>query len=151
MKADTPVYQVAPQKSLDLTDEVTLEAWVQADPMDNAGGRILDKGVPFTLDGYSLDTYPANSLRFSTQGGAISYDAKLPADQWTHVIGVYSASKRIFKLYVNGREVASKTDGNFPPMTVTSVPLRIGADVERRKSFSGSHSARRCLWARAHS
>ncbi len=137
LKTDAPIYQVAPQKALDLTDEVTLEAWVQADPMDNAGGRILDKGVPFTLDGYSLDTFPANSLRFSTQGGAISYDAKLPANQWAHVIGVYSASKRIFKLYINGREVASKTDGNFAPMTPTSVPLRIGADTNGENRFRG--------------
>jgi alpha-L-fucosidase len=137
LSSDSPIYQVKPQATLDLTDEVTLEAWVQADKMKREGGRILDKSIPNTLDGYSLDTFPGNSLRFSTQGGVVSYDAQLPADQWTHVVGVYSASKRILKLYINGREVASKTGGNFPPMTVTNVPLRLGADPEGGNRFQG--------------
>jgi alpha-L-fucosidase len=137
LKANAPFYQVAPQKALDLTDEVTLEAWVQADRMENGGGRIMDKGVPSTLEGYSLDTYPGNSLRFSTAGGEVSYDAKLPADQWTQVVGVYSASKRILKLYVNGREVASKTEGEFPPLKVSTSPLRIGSDVRGDNRFQG--------------
>lgn len=137
LNLNAPIYEVAPQKALDLTDEVTLEAWVRADQMDNAGGRILDKGLPFTLDGYSLDTFPGNSLRFSTQGGVVSYDAKLPATRWTHVVGVYSASKHILKLYINGREVASRTDGNFAPMTLSSGPLRIGTDANGENRFRG--------------
>lgn len=130
-------YEAKPSPQLDLTDAVTVEAWVQADKMSNDGGRILDKGVPFTLDGYSLDTYPGNSLRFSTQGGSVSYEANLPANQWTQVVGVYSASQRILKLYVNGKEVASKTDGTFLPMTLTKTPLRVGADINGENRFKG--------------
>jgi alpha-L-fucosidase len=134
---DSSIYEVAPQKALDLTDEVTLEAWVQADKMGGDGARILDKGVPFTAQAYSLDTYPGNSLRFTTEGGIVSYDAKLPSDRWTQVVGVYSASKRILKLYVDGKEVASKTDGAFPPMSLTTAPLRIGADMGGENRFQG--------------
>ncbi|RYX83119.1 hypothetical protein EON83_16345 [bacterium] len=148
LKPNAPMYEVAPQKALNLTDEVTLEAWVQADPMGNAGGRILDKGVPFSLDGYFLDTFPNNSLRFSTQGGEVSFDAKLPANQWSHVVGVYSASKRILKLYINGREVASKTDGAFAPMKLSASPLRIGADMSGDNRFRG-RIQRAAIYARA--
>ena len=42
----TATYEAAAGKALDLTDEVTLEAWVKVDPMGEAGGRILDKSAP---------------------------------------------------------------------------------------------------------
>lgn len=61
----------------------------------------------------------------------------LPADKWTHVVAVYSASRRIQKLYANGQEVASKGDGTFPPLVVTSVPLQIGADPNGNNRFQG--------------
>jgi alpha-L-fucosidase 2 len=127
VNADSALYEAAPAKALDLTDEVTLEAWVQADKMDQAGGRILDKSPSGTSDGYMLDTYPGNSLRFLNLNGQCRFDAKLPADKWSHVAGVYSASKQIHKLYLNGREVAS-LKGAFPPLAKTTVPLRLGAD-----------------------
>ncbi len=132
-----PLYQVKSQKALDLRDEVTLEAWVQADPMSQAGGRILDKSAPNTNDGYLFDTYPGNSLRLITSNGAVSYDAKLPGNEWSHVIAIYSSPKKIQKLYLNGREVASKTDGEFPPLNVTRLPLCVGADPQGANRFQG--------------
>ena len=54
------LYEAPPGKALDLTDELTLEAWVKADKMDAAGGRILDKSAPGTQLGYMLDTHPGN-------------------------------------------------------------------------------------------
>jgi len=130
------IYEAPARKALDLTDEVTLEAWVKADKMGHAGGRILDKSVPGTSDAYMLDTYPGNSLRFVNAKGACTYDAKLAADRWTHVVAVYSASKRIMKLYVNGTEVASADGGSFVPMTVTQVPLRLGWGVIPREAIA---------------
>ena len=52
LNSATAIYEAAPGTALDLTDEVTLEAWVKADPMDEAGGRILDKSAPGTQVGY---------------------------------------------------------------------------------------------------
>ncbi|MDF2441240.1 MAG: alpha-L-fucosidase 2, partial [Abditibacteriota bacterium] len=137
LDARAPLYKVPPQKVLDLTDEVTLEAWIQADAMAQGGGRILDKSVPGTSQGYMMDTYPGNSLRFINENGALRYDAKLPADRWTHVAAVYSAPRRIMKLYVNGREVASQDEGNFPKMSTTRTPLTIGADSQGENRFLG--------------
>jgi hypothetical protein len=59
----SPVYEAPADKALDLVDEVTLEAWLQADPMPAEGGRILDKMPPGSMEGYLLDTWPGNSLR----------------------------------------------------------------------------------------
>jgi hypothetical protein len=106
--------------------------------MPEQGGRIIDKCRPGTFDGYMLDTYPGNSLRLHVPNGGCSFDAKLPADRWTHVVGVYSASKRISKLYIDGREVASNPNGNFTPLVKNELPLRIGADVVGGNPFRGS-------------
>ncbi len=131
----TPIYE-ATGKALDVTDEVTVEAWIQADKMGQGGGRIIDKSLPGTSDGFMLDTYPANSLRFLNLNGQVRYDAKLPSDKWSYVVGVYSAPKQIMKLYLNGQEVASNK-GDFPKMSLTKSPLRIGADSQGDNRFQG--------------
>ncbi len=131
-----PIYAVAAQKALDLTAEVTLEAWVKADAMSQAGGRILDKSQPGTQLGYMLDTHPGNSLRLLNAAGMCRYDAKLPGDSWTHVVGVYSVPKQLMKLYVNGREVA-ETGTDYIPMTHSEVPLCVGADPSGGNRFHG--------------
>lgn len=130
-----PIYE-AQSKALDVTDEVTVEAWVQADKMDQAGGRIIDKSIPGTSEGFMLDTYPGNSLRFLNLNGQVRYDAKLPANQWSHVVGVYSAPQRVMKLYLNGKEVAN-SGGDFPKMSISKSPLRIGMDSEGDNRFQG--------------
>lgn len=137
LDAQSPIYHVPAQKALDLTDEVTLEAWIQADAMSQAGGRILDKSIPGTSQGYMMDTHPGNSLRFINENGALRFDAKLPANAWTHVVAVYSAPRKIMKLYVNGREVASQNEGKFPKMSLTRTPLNIGADSQGENRFLG--------------
>lgn len=131
-----PIYEVGPNRALDLKSEVTLEAWVQADKMNQGGGRILDKSIPGTSEGFMLDTYPGNSLRFLNRNGQVRYDARLPADQWSHVVGVYSAPQKIMKLYLNGKEVAN-AGGEFPAMSTAKSPLRIGADSEGENRFPG--------------
>ena len=132
----SPVYAAASKKAINLTTDVSLEAWIKADKMSNAGGRILDKSEPGTQIGYMLDTHPGNSLRFLNATGMCRYDAQLPADKWTHVVGVFSVSKKIMKLYVNGREVA-KVDGPFVPMTRSRVPLCVGSDPKGENRFHG--------------
>ncbi len=133
----TPILQ-ARGAALNLRDEVTLEAWVQPSAaMPPGGGRILDKSVAGTSEGYLLDTFPNNSLRMITKAAQLNFDAKLPTGRWTYVAGVYSSSRHIMKLYINGNEVASRTEGEFPPLGLTSVPLRVGADSGGANRFQG--------------
>jgi alpha-L-fucosidase 2 len=137
LEGPSPLYMVPPQRALDLGDEVTLEAWLRAERMGEAGGRILDKAPPGTSEAFTLDTYPGNSLRFGTLNGHIQFDARLKADHWSYVAAVYSASKRIQKLYLDGREVASAGGGRFPRMTRTTEPLCLGADPNGGNRFHG--------------
>ncbi|MCX7818105.1 MAG: glycoside hydrolase N-terminal domain-containing protein [Kiritimatiellae bacterium] len=132
-----PLYTVS-SPELDLTDEVTLEAWIRADPMDAAGGRILDKSVPGTSQGYMLDTHPGNSLRLLNLKGMCRYPARLSADRWIHVAGVYSVSQRLMRLYVDGRDVARYESGEFPRMSRSAVPLCVGADPGGGHRFRGA-------------
>lgn len=131
------IYEAPKVKDLELTEEVTLEAWVKANRMSRSGGRIIDKLVPVTDTGYLLDTYPGNSLRMITAKGQIGYDAKLSSNEWTHVVGVYSAPKKIMRLYINGKQVASRSDGEFPKLQIAPNNLRIGADPTGDNRFSG--------------
>ncbi len=98
--------QVADSGSLDLSDAITLEAWVKPGALPPGGGRIIDKSKAGTQNGYLLDTYPGSSLRLITAHGVLIHDAKLPTDQWTHVVGVFDAQKGDQCLYVNGGVVA---------------------------------------------
>ena len=136
--SNTPIQQIAPQPVLDVRDEITLEARIQPnDQMPPGGGRILDKSVAGTDEGYLLDTYPNRSLRFITKNGALTYDAKLPTDRFTHVAAVYSSKQKVMKLYLDGKLVAQKTDGDFPLLGLTKVPLRIGSDSNGQNRFQG--------------
>ena len=129
------IYAVPAQRALNLETDFTLEAWVKADRMSPAGGRILDQSMPGTQLGYMLDTHPGNSLRLLNATGMCRYRAELP-DSWTHVVGVFSVSQKALKLYVNGTQVAA-FEGEFQPNRRSPAPLCIGADPTGDNRFHG--------------
>ena len=98
--------EVAPDPRLDLTSAVTLEAWVRPGTLPPGGARILDKSRVGTSNGYLLDTHPGNSLRLIVERAALSFDARLPADEWSHVAATVDAAGRL-ALFVNGKQVAA--------------------------------------------
>ena len=108
------------------TKALTVEAWLTPDAMPADGGRIIDRSVPQTLDGFLLDTYPGNSLRLITSNGEVTAPQALMPGKTVHVAGVYDSVARIMKLYVDGREVASKANGEFPAIKPVAHSLRIG-------------------------
>lgn len=132
----SPVYEVPSAKSLDLTDEVTLEAWILPEKM-KGGCRILDKSTAGRQDAYNLDTYPGNGLRLITDHGSVTAECKLPVGAWCHVAATYSSSKRFAAIYLNGKAVAEVKDGNFPPLKLNSNPLRVGCDSKGENRFNG--------------
>ena len=143
-----PVLESPSDPALDLRAAVTLEAWVRAQPQPQAGARLIDRHESGTNNGYLLDTHPGNSLRLITSNGAVSYAAGLDASRWWHVVGVYDAAARVQKLYVDGQEVAAKTDGEFPQLTVRDLPLRLGADQGGGTRLRGD-MARAAVYGRA--
>jgi hypothetical protein len=124
-------------KAFGYRDEVTIDAWLVPAAMPEGGGRIVDRSIPGTHDGFLLDTYPANSLRLLTANGMLTAPNVLTPDEPVRVTAVYSASKRIAKLYKNGKLIASSADGAFPQLSVAEQGLFIGADASGGNRFDG--------------
>jgi len=91
------------------TKGLTLAAWVKPAGSPEYGQRILDK-CPAGVDaGWRLDTHPSNSLRLFGSGG-LSFPAKMPPGQWTHVAATIDGKTGSQTLYINGKSVV--TNGN---------------------------------------
>jgi hypothetical protein len=123
---DSAAYDVIDPALANPDKALTVEAWLTPDAMPPDGGRIIDRSVPHTLDGFLLDTFPGNSLRLITSNGEVTASRVLAPGKPAHVAGVYDSAARVMKLYVNGREVAAKNDGVFPPIKPVAHALRIG-------------------------
>lgn len=100
--------QVAHDVRLDPTEALTLEAWILADAQAPEGGRIFDKGLGGTANGYMLDTYPRNSLRLISSLATLTAPDVLPAGEWAHVAATLDGLTGAARLYVNGRMVAEQ-------------------------------------------
>ncbi len=88
---------------------LTLEGWVKADVLPLGGGRIVDKITPAGSDGFLLDTWPGNSLRFVTKRGTLRKKDCLPPGQWHHVAASVDPEKGELNLFLNGGRVAELT------------------------------------------
>jgi alpha-L-fucosidase 2 len=131
------ILEVAHCKALDLVEAVTLEAWIKPQTLSQPGGRIIDKSQAGTSTGYMLDTHPGNSLRMIVAEAQLGYAAKLPADRWTHVVGVFSRPDGIFRLYIDGKVVADRGSPSMQKMITNQLPLRIGACSDGANRFRG--------------
>ena len=98
--------EVASDPRLNLTSDLTLEAWLRPDQLASGGARILDKSRVGTSNGYLLDTHPGMSLRLIVERGTLSHGAQLPTDKWTHVAATVNAAGHL-ALYIDGKQVAA--------------------------------------------
>ena len=130
-------WMVKDPKAFGYRDEVTIDAWLVPDAMPEHGGRIVDRSIMGTYTGYLLDTYPANSLRLLTANGMLTATNVLTPGDPVRVTAVYSASKRIAKLYKNGKLIVSGNDGAFPQLSVAEQAVFIGADALGGNRFQG--------------
>lgn len=143
-----PILETRSVPALELQDELTLEAWVRPEKYPQPGVRLIDKSAAGTQSGYMLDTFPGNSLRLLLAEGQLTARDVLRPRQWAHVAGVFSASRGIYKLYVDGREVADASRSGLKPMEANRLPLRIGADSAGEHRFTGE-MARVAVYRRA--
>ena len=133
---------------LNVRDEVTIEAWVLPARYDQAGVRLVDKSQAGAQTGYMLDTFPGNSLRLLLAEGQLTAKDVLPPGRWSHVAGVFSVPRGIYKLYLNGKEVANAGRTGMKRMEINALPLRLGADSEGQHRFTGE-MARVTVYRRA--
>ena len=135
--ASQPAWVAKDPKAFGYRDEVTIDAWLVPDAMPQDGGRIVDRSIMGTYTGYLLDTYPGNSLRLLTANGMLTAPNVLTPGEPVRVTAVYSAGKRIAKLYKNGKLIVSSSDGAFPQLAVAEQALFIGADAIGGNRFQG--------------
>ncbi|GIJ44049.1 beta-galactosidase [Virgisporangium aliadipatigenens] len=134
----------APDRRLNLTGSLTLEAWVTPDAVGGHQPVIARGDHQYSLK-QTFDTLEF----FIYAGGWIAVTAPLPAD-WTgrehHLAGVFDDATDTLTLYLDGRAVSRTTDR--VPDSVTA-QISIGTDAENQdRVFSGTIRAAR-VYARA--
>jgi hypothetical protein len=96
--------EIAHSPKLDCLKGVTLSAWIKPASFRAGGMRLIDKTPVGAASAWMLDTYPGDSLRLIYQDPHISYPAKLPANEWSHVAATVTA-EGVSVLYLNGKRV----------------------------------------------
>ena len=127
---------VADAAALDLTDGMTLAAWVY--PTTLGGWRTVvfkedTAGFAYALDADADGASPAGYLTTDVAGFEALDDAPLSANTWTHIAVTYDGANLV--LYVNGA-VAGVTPASGTIVT-TSGALRMGGNSPWGEYFAG--------------
>lgn len=124
--------------------KMSIETWIKPQVMGHEGGRIVDKLMIGTSDGFLLDTYPGNSLRLLVKKGTIGLPYCLPAGKWAHVGVVLDSEQKRLELYLNGKCVKTlpeQEDDAFVVSRAYQLQRFINAAAGRGKfpiKFNGS-------------
>ena len=102
----TGYLEIPHRTALNCPDGVTLAAWIRPTASPAGGMRIIDKSPVGAASAYLLDTYPNNSLRLITRDPQLIFDAKLPLNEWTHVVATVNGKTGKQVLFINGKPVA---------------------------------------------
>ncbi|MEV4473439.1 LamG-like jellyroll fold domain-containing protein [Nonomuraea sp. NPDC049504] len=120
--------------SLDLTDGMTLEAWVR--PTTVAGWRtVLMKEFGADLSYAMMGSGGSGPGAFvhTASGANAQAPGNLPLNTWSHLAATYDGTT--LRMYVNGTQVATNlTAGN---LRVGTGPLRIGGNSGSGEHFGG--------------
>ncbi len=141
--ADESYVTCAASATLNLTEALTIEAWINPAGWGEAGvagyGRIVDKGsFALYLNGQS-GTFAPHSLVFMLKNEtgppklAWTPDSSLVTGSWQHVAATYEATSGELKLYIAG------IDQNVYQTSPPSGPIRGNADIELLIGNSGGY------------
>jgi hypothetical protein len=127
---------VADHADLDLTNGLTLEAWVN--PSTASGWRTILMKELTTRMSYGMygSGTPNRPSGYFDIGGAevnVTGTAAPTANTWVHVAVTYDGST--LRLYVNGTQVATRAQAGS--ITASSGPLRIGGNAIWGEYYAG--------------
>lgn len=125
--------RIADDPLLDVTDELTVTAWINPDVLPSGGNlkTILskDENYEFHLENDEVywwwNTSGGQTRTFRTNG------ANIAVDNWYHIAIVYSRSRGEQKIYVNGVEMPAQggsTTTSTEALLTNADPLEIGGD-----------------------
>ncbi|MBX2823453.1 MAG: FAD-dependent oxidoreductase, partial [Gammaproteobacteria bacterium] len=126
--------EIKPAKSLDITDAISIEAWIKPwNPRFQEKPNLLSKP-----DAYALHFGPGKSISLSlVLNGKNTILSSKHTDwkngKWQHVVGTYDGSH--MRLYVNGKLDNEKAVSG--KIKTNSSPVYIGS-IKRRSSYQGT-------------
>jgi len=131
---------VADSPSLDITEQITLAAWIQ--PSTRTTQYVIKKAAQGTTDGYELSLSSAGKIfvRFNQDSSGDTYrvnsTSNYPIDgnTWIHVAATYDGTT--IRLYVNGQLQASKA-ATFT-IGANNLGLGIGAQADGAGTMRGT-------------
>jgi hypothetical protein len=140
MTASNQRMVVADSPSLDITEQITLAAWIQ--PSTRTTQYVIKKAAQGATDGYELGLSAAGKVfvRFNQDSSGDTYrvnsTSNYPIDgsTWIHVAATYDGTT--IRLYVNGQLQSSKAAA----FTIGSnnLDLGIGAQADGVGSMRGA-------------
>ena len=130
--------QVPSDPSLDITDEITLAAWVNVRSFENWEG-IITKGT--TQASYGINVWGDRTIRFTVNWGspaggvgrgAWNSRLTLTPDTWHHVAVTYDG--QTFRFYIDGVEDTYKPSPSVR-FGITDEPLTLGGDLPGQDEY----------------
>ncbi len=88
-------------QSLNLTDQITLEAWIKPDSVPAGEPGIIGRGTSFDAN-WGITYFKDGVCYFYVSAGANNCLAKLAPGSWHHVAATFDGSRS--RLYIDGNE-----------------------------------------------
>ncbi len=111
---------------LDITEAITIAAWVKAGAVGRDNYIAYKQGV-FSLELTRSWTNRPQVYLYTTAGRkSLSGSTTIAVDTWYHLAVSYDIATQIIKLYVNGAKDASVTLSGSYPLIETDNPLYLG-------------------------
>ena len=122
----TGYLQVPDNDDFDLTDALTVMAWIHPDTLNVSGHDNLYSFLSKDAN-YEFHVQSNGALNWWWSGGNLITGAGVvPVGSWSHVAFVYSRSAGTLQILVNGIQVANQSYS--APLTVNNDPFLIGTD-----------------------
>ena len=104
--------EIAHNNSLNLTDNFTIEAWVNLD--SNTNNTVLDKGDYDNL--FSIHTSGNTGLSYYDRNNGWTHSSgTIPINEWVHVAMSFKTGSNNLKFYKNGQLMSSHTLNSISP------------------------------------